>query len=107
MDIALDPAPSNVKQALAALRGIGLVADTDSVEDILAQGGVTATNRLSVDLLTALPVGDFAQLWRRRKEVRYRTICTKAVEKSDQVRLLRSVGRRKDVEDADYLESLR
>ncbi len=89
VDIAVDPAPPNVKRALAALRGIGLVPDTDDVEDILAQGGVTATNRLSVDLLTALPVGTFAQLWRRRKEVRYRTVRAKAVAKSDQIRLLR------------------
>ena len=107
IDIAVDPKPENLRRALRALRQAGLVADTEHVEDILAQGGVTAANDFSVDLLTALPASTFAQLWRRRVVVRYLRIRISAVSKRDQIRLLRAAGRRKDKEDADYLDSLR
>ena len=67
IDLALDPTPENVGRAIRALKSVDLVPDTESVDDILAQGGVSATNRLAIDLLTELPTGTFARLWRRRK----------------------------------------
>jgi len=106
IDLALDPTVENVARALRALKKIGLVPDTEAVDDILAQGGVTASNRLAIDLLTSLPTGTFAGLWRRRKPFRYGRTRSFAVSKADQIRLLRAAGRRKDLEDADYLESL-
>lgn len=107
IDVALDPDPRNVRRALRALERVGLVPDTIVVEDILGQGGVTAANDLSVDLLTSLPVGTFGGLWRRRNVIRFRGIRAPVVSKADQIRLLRASGRRKDIEDADSLESLR
>lgn len=107
IDLAVDADPRNVERALRALRRIGLVPDTDSVDEILGQGGVTVTDGLSVDLLTALATGTFSEIWRRRSTVRFRGIRVPVVSRADQVRLLRASGRRKDVEDADYLESLR
>ena len=55
VDRALDPDARNVEQALRVLRGIGLLAVTERVDEILARGGVTARNDRSVDLLTSLP----------------------------------------------------
>ncbi len=107
IDIALDPRPENVRRALRALGRITLVADTDDVKDILGQGGVTASNDLSVDLLTALPVGRFADVWRRRVTLRYHGVRAPSVSKRDQIRLLRAAGRPRDLEDADYLDSIR
>ncbi len=106
IDIALDPQKENVRRAVRALRDIGLVADIEAVDDILSQGGVSASNDQSVDLLTALPTGTFAGFWRRRKVFRYGRVRFPAVSKADQVRLLRAAGRKKDLEDSDYLESL-
>ena len=106
IDLALDPARENIARALRALKKVGLVPDTESIDDIVAQGGVTASNGLEVDLLTSLPIGTFADLWRRRKPFRYGRIRSFAVSKADQIRLLRAAGRKKDLEDADYLGSL-
>ncbi len=106
IDLALDSAPENVARALRALKRIGLVPDTEAIDDILAQGGVTASNRLEIDLLTSLPTGTFAGLWRNRKPFRYGRTRAFAVSKADQIRLLRAAGRKKDLEDADHLESL-
>lgn len=105
IDLALDPKADNVRRALRALRRLGLVADTEAVEDILAQGGVTASNDLSVDLLTDLPTGTFADFWRRRERFRYRGATVWAVSRRDQIRLLKAAGRKRDREDAEHLES--
>ena len=105
IDFALDPKKENVRRTVAALGRLGLVPETDVVDDILAQGGVTVSNDLSVDLLTDLPTGTFGEL-RRRKTIRYRTVRCPTVSRKDQIRLLRATGRKKDFEDADHSESL-
>ena len=105
LDLALDPKPENVRKALRALHRIGLLPEAHFVEDILGQGGVTVRNDLSVDLLTDLPTGSFAEFWRRRTIVRFRGTRLPTVSKADQIRLLRAAGRRKDLEDAKDLES--
>ena len=107
IDIALDPKRENVRRAIRTLRKIGLVADTEVVDDILAQGDVTTSNEVSVDLLTDLRGAKFATLWRRRKAFRYGRVRASVVSKADQIRILRAAGRRKDLEDAEYLKSLR
>ena len=106
IDLALDPKPENVRRALRALHRLGLSADTEVVEDILGQGGVTVSNDLSVDLLTSIAIGRFSDLWRRRVTVRYHRARLPAISRRDQVRILRATGRPNDIEDADYLESL-
>ena len=55
VDLALDPDARNVEPALRGLRGIGLLAEAERVDEILAKGGVTARNDRAVDLLTSLP----------------------------------------------------
>lgn len=106
LDLALDPDPANVRRAVRALGRIGLHAETDRVDDILAQGGVTAANDRSVDLLTSLRGATFSRLWRRRIEVRIPGTRVPVVARGDQIRLLRAAGRPQDREDADALESL-
>jgi len=105
IDFALDPKKENVRRTVAALGRLGLVPETDVVDDILAQGGVTVSNDLSVDLLTDLPTGTFGEL-RRRKTIRYPNVRCPTVSRKDQIRLLRATGRKKDFEDADHSESL-
>jgi hypothetical protein len=106
VDVVLDPEPGNVRRALAALRRLRLEPETDRVEEVLAQGGVTARNDREVDLLTALPVGSFADLWPRRIVVAFRGSRIPVVSRPDQIRLLRASGRPQDMEDADVLERL-
>lgn len=106
MHLALDPDPANVRRALAALGRLGLRADTDRIDEILAQGGVTVSNDRSVDLLTSVRGPRFPQLWRRRITVRIPGARVPVVSRRDQVRLLRAAGRAKDLEDAQALESV-
>lgn len=106
LDLALDPDPANVRRALAALGRLGLRADTDRIDEILAQGGVTVSNDRSVDLLTSVRGPRFPQLWRRRITVRIPGARIPVVSRRDQVRLLRAAGRAKDLEDAQALESV-
>ncbi len=96
LDLALDPHPTNVRRALRALERLGLRAETDRIDEILAQGGVTAANDRSVDLLTSLKGATFPRLWRRRIEVRIPGTRVPVVSRGDQIRLLRAAGRPQD-----------
>ena len=104
VDLALDPNARNVEQALQVLRGIGLLAVTERVDEILARGGVTARNDRSVDLLTSLPGRPFRDLWTRLTEVRVHGVRIRLVSRRDQIRLLRAAGRPGDLQDAETLE---
>ncbi len=53
----LESDPENIGRATRSLRRLGLEPETDRVDEILGQGGVTARNDRAVDLLTALPRG--------------------------------------------------
>ncbi len=106
LDLALHPDPANVRRALVALGRLGLRADTDRVDEILAQGGVTATNDRSVDLLTSLLISSFAELWRRRVTVTYEAVRIPVISREDQILLLRASRRPQDLEDAMTLEEL-
>lgn len=108
VDLALDPGPDNVRRAVRCLRRLGLEPETDRVDEILAQGGVSARNDRAVDLLTALPGGlPFAEIWQRRTTVRFRGVLLPVISRDDQVRLLRAAGRPQDLEDARALEGMR
>ncbi len=106
MDLALDPEEGNVQCTLEALRRLGLQPETDRTDEILGQGGVTATNDRKVDLLTSLPGASFEEVWAGRIHVRYEEVTIPVISRQDQVRILRSSGRPQDLEDADILESL-
>lgn len=106
LDLALDPEERSVEKALRALTRLGLQPDTTRVDEILGQGGVTATNDREVDLLTSLPGTTFDEAWTRRLEVRLRGMQIAVVSKTDQIRLLKAAGRPRDLEDAEVLEGL-
>ena len=106
LDLALHPEPANVRRALAALERLGLHAETNRVDKVLAQGGVTVSNDRRVDLLTSVRGSPFSHLWRRRITVRIPGARIPVVSRRDQVRLLRAAGRPKDLEDAEALESV-
>jgi len=105
IDIAVLPSNANMGRAIVALRGIGLTSETQNVDDIVAQGGITFSNTLSIDVLTALPGKmKFEILWKRRKVVVYRGIELNVVSKADQIKMLKKVGRAHDLEDAATME---
>ncbi len=107
VDLALDPEPGNVGRALRALGRLGVKPETDRIDEILGQGGVTATNDRAVDLLTSLQGTTFARLWSRKIQVPVRGVRVPVVAKQDLIQLLRTAGRPQDLEDAETLEGRR
>jgi len=105
IDIAISISRSNVERVITVFKKIDLVADTESVEDILAQGGITFSNEREVDVITSLPSNEhFDELWKRRKKVKYHDIVINVISKKDQIRMLEAVGRKQDLEDAGILK---
>lgn len=105
IDLAVATPTKNLQVVITTLTGLGLRCDTEHVDDILAQGGITFRNDREVDVLTSLPRGvEFGQLWSRRDKVSYHGVTIPVISRGDQVRLLRRVGRKKDLEDVDLLE---
>ena len=84
---------------------MSISSDTEHVDEILGQGGITFDNELSVDVLTDLPKGeDFEMLWKGRNVVEYQDIKLTVISKRDLRRILKKVGRKQDVEDLEYLK---
>ncbi len=105
IDITILPSLANLKNCIAALKAIGMSSDTEDPDDILGQGGITFTNERDVDVLTALPIGeDFDRLWKNRVRVRYRGLIINVISSRDQARLLKAAGRKRDLEDLEFLE---
>ncbi|MDE1822383.1 MAG: hypothetical protein KGI98_16210 [Euryarchaeota archaeon] len=105
IDIAVATSPKNLQRVITTLKNLGLTADTEHVDDILAQGGITFRNDREVDVLTSLPGdADFGKFWSRRDKVAYHGVTIDVISKGDQIQLLRRVGRPKDLEDVELLE---
>lgn len=103
-DIAIDPIKENVIKTIVIMKELGMSCDTEHVEDILAQGGISFSNDLDIDVITGLPdKEEFEELWIRSKKVSYEGVKIKVISKEDQIRILRKIGRKQDLEDADIL----
>ena len=105
IDIAVDPDPANVRRTVRALRRSGLEPETDRADEILGQGGVTAMNDRTVDVLTSLRGAKFADVWSRKIVVVFEGVRVFVVARRDQIRLLYATGRPQDLEDAAVLAS--
>ena len=104
VDITILPSPPNLKRCIEALKSVGMSSDTEDADDIIGQGGITFTNERDVDVLTALPGGeDFERLWKNRVKVRYRGQNINVISSKDQARLLKKAGRKRDLEDLEFL----
>ena len=105
IDITILPSPSNLKRCIEALKSVGMSADTEDADEIIGQGGITFTNERDVDVLTSLAGGeDFARLWKNRVKVRYRGQDIHVISSRDQARLLKAAGRKRDLEDLEFLD---
>jgi hypothetical protein len=105
IDIAVLPSEANVRRTIDALKKVGLTCDTENADDIIAQGGITFSNKLSIDVLTSLPGKmDFESIWERRSVAVYRDVKINVVSKADQIKMLKAVGRAQDLEDAGTIE---
>jgi len=108
IDIAIYPDPENLGRCIEALKKLGLGSDTDRVEDILGQGGITFENDMTVDVVTDLPKKIlFQDLWKRRMKLRFRGVIISVISRKDQIRVLGILNRPQDKEDLRYLEGRR
>jgi hypothetical protein len=105
IDISVLPSPANLERCISALKNVGMSCDTERVDEILGQGGITFTNDRDVDVLTSLPGNeDFIRLWKNRVKVKYHGVTINVISGRDQARLLKAVGRKRDLEDLKLLE---
>ena len=103
-DIAIALSEDNVAKTLEIMGELGLSCDTEHVEDILAQEGISFSNDLDIDVVTNLPdKEDFEDLWIKGKNITYEGVKIKVISREDQIRILRKIGRNRDLEDADIL----
>ena len=103
VDIMIDPGPKNVSAAVKVLEGLGLVPDTDIVEDILGMGGTTFTNDRQVDVITSPVLGSFDHLWKRRQTFTYKGVKIPVISLDDHRATLRKLRRKRDIEDLRFL----
>lgn len=105
-DIAISPINENVKKVIEIMKDLGMSCDTDHIEDILAQGGISFSNDLDIDIITGLPYKeDFEDIFTRSQSITYEGVRIKVISKEDQIRILRKIGRKQDLEDADILSN--
>jgi hypothetical protein len=108
IDIAIYPDPENLGRCIDALKTLGLKSDTEHVDDILGQGGITFEDDISVDLVTDLPGKlQFQDLWKTRMKLKFRGVIINVISKKDQIRILGVLNRPQDMEDLRYLEGRR
>ena len=74
------------------------------MDEILGCGGTTFLGEWEVDVLTDLPAVDFDTLWSSKVIVEYEGVHITIISKDNLINLLRTVGRQKDLEDADFLD---
>lgn len=84
-------APEQTVSALASASGL----------DVVWMGLAPAR----IDMMKAVPGGDFESAWRHRVEFQVGGVTVKAVSREELIRLKRASGRPQDLVDADVLES--
>ncbi|MEW5937711.1 MAG: DUF6036 family nucleotidyltransferase [Candidatus Thermoplasmatota archaeon] len=106
IDIAIDPSVKNLRACIKALTEIGLTPGTDRIDEILGLGGTTFLNDWAVDVLTSLPAPfKFEDLFGRCKTVVYEGVRIRVISLEDQIKILQTTKRRRDLEDAEHLQT--
>lgn len=105
VDITIFPKKDDVEKTIEALRNIGLIPDTANIDEILGMGGTTFTNDWEVDVLTSLPEKiSFESIYERSMVVSYKGVQITTISIHDQIELLKTTSRHKDIEDIRCLE---
>lgn len=104
IDIAIQPTKSNIKKTIKVFTKLGLIPDTEDIDEILGLGGTTFTNEKEIDVLTDLSGVEFDDLWQRKETVVYKTTEIYTVSLKDHLKMLKWAGRKKDFEDIKCLE---
>ncbi|MFO0634964.1 MAG: hypothetical protein U0168_19140 [Nannocystaceae bacterium] len=108
-DLWLRDTPENLSRATAALVAFGApVATIEALVpaadlDVVWMGAPPAR----IDLLKAVPGGDFDRAWASRVRVEIAGVAVDVVSRDELIRLKRASGRPQDLFDAASLEQLR
>ena len=103
IDIAVEPRKKNLEALIKALVIAGLDPETDNIDDILGQGGVTFTNDRTIDVLTSTKGIGFSDIRKRKETVKYKGVLIPIISKKDQITMLKAVGREEDLKDIEFL----
>jgi hypothetical protein len=103
IDIAVEPKKKNLEALIKALCKLGLVPETDTIPEILGQGGVTFENDRTVDVLTSTKGLEFTDIWKTKEKVKYKGVHIITISKKAQITMLKAVGREDDLRDVEFL----
>jgi len=103
IDIAVEPKERNLKALIIALSKVGLVPETDKIDEILGQGDVTFVNDRTVDVLTSTKGLGFSEIWKKKEKVKYKGVFIPTISKRAQITMLKAVGRGEDMKDIEFL----
>lgn len=105
LDILIEATPKNAQRLLDALLEAGLgTASMTTAEALLSHEITIFSDRVRVDVQTATPGLDFAEVWRRREVMKYRGQEILVVSRDDLIASKRAAGRERDLEDVRVLE---
>lgn len=107
-DLWLRDTPENLGRAVEALRRFGAPAAT--VDALIPASGLDVVwmglPPARIDLMKAVPGGDFQQAWQGRVTFELEGVPVPVVGAAELVRLKRASGRPQDLLDAESLEAL-
>jgi hypothetical protein len=104
LDIWVDPGVANAQRVYRALGEYGAPLEGLTPEDFTHDGFQIGVEPVRVDILTTLSGLRFDSAWKRRNTVTVEKRRVHFISKRDLIRLKRAAGRRRDLEDLDWLE---
>lgn len=106
IDIAIKPSIQNIKKTIKALKSLKLMPEISNQNEILLEGEVSFFNDIKVDILTKLKDTMFEEIWKNKKTITYNKVKINVISLEDNIKLLKKVGRRQDLEDIKILEGV-
>ena len=105
IDIIIEPTEENISACVNCFKELGFDPEEERPKEILGMGGTTFCNDWSVDVLTDLPLPfTFQRVMDNSEKVIYKEVTISVISARDQIELLKSIARKKDLEDVEHLK---
>ena len=104
-DIWVDHSLANARRVYAAVAEFGAPVAKHGPEDFAGAYGIyqIGVEPVRIDILSNVEGVRFSSAWERRKTVRIENFRVHIISKQDLIRAKRSAGRRRDLDDLDWL----
>lgn len=107
IDIFIRPTRANAKKTLLALKKFGYDMGDIKVEDLLTKKLLIRQYAVETDIHPFVKGVNFKRVWKNKVKAKFGSIFVYFASLDDIIRMKRSSGRTKDIEDLKYLERLK